>query len=240
MFLKVPTRPDNSSSTTSEIYKHVKGTIEDEHMMREPDGWREAAVSFLFSVPTTWKKQGIINSFKGIIRAAGFGVEGPRHEALVDLTEAEAASVETLKNSATPFREGEIFLTVDAGGGTTDLALMRVDSTHATFPRMSQVAAVNGIGIGSSLIDRAFVRLVNERLDANPDAQSQLPSGLANNMARGHHFKTVKHKFGSKPWTQKIFKLQMDGVSHEFSHFGLKVENGKMLFTKYGSISQVH
>lgn len=243
-FSDLPQSPDEARQFIidylKEIYKHVKETIEEEHRLKELDGWREAAITFLFSVPTTWRSQRIINIFKGIIRDAGFGVGGPRHEALVDLTEAEAASVATLKRQAIPFRENDIFLTVDAGGGTTDLALMRVDSTNAKFPRMSQVAAVNGIGIGSALIDRAFVRLVNERLDANPDAQSRLPIDVANNMARGHHFKTVKHKFGSKTWTQKIFKLQMDGVSHEFSHSGLKVEHGKMLFTKYVLMSQVY
>jgi hypothetical protein len=178
----------------------------------------------------------IINAFKGIVRDAGFGIQGPRHSVLVDLTEAEAAAVATLKTSAINFSVGSLFLTVDAGGGTTDLALMRITSTDAAFPQMSQVAAVRGIGIGSSLIDRAFVRLVTQRLAANPDAQDRLPADLAVVMARNHHFKTVKHKFGEKVYMQQTFKVQMEGVAYDFNHAGLRVEGGRMLFTKFVDI----
>lgn len=50
------------------------------------------AVTFLFSVPTTWTRMAIINIFKDIVRDAGFGVEGLKRIAQIDLTEAEAAA----------------------------------------------------------------------------------------------------------------------------------------------------
>ncbi|KAM0252777.1 hypothetical protein ACHAQJ_007615 [Trichoderma viride] len=214
-----------------QVYHHVKETVEMQIGKRHFGGWADMAVTFLFSVPTTWTRMEIINIFKGIIRDAGFGVEGPKHMAQIDLTEAEAAAVATLKTSAVAFNRGSLFLTVDAGGGTTDLALMRVTSNDINFPQMAQISAVKGVGIGSTLIDRAFVRLVMERLAGNPDIKRQLPGDLAVRLSKSHHFKILKHKFGERVYMQPVFKIQMEGVSHNLSHAELGVENGRMLFT---------
>ncbi|KAJ0159537.1 hypothetical protein CTA2_9520 [Colletotrichum tanaceti] len=159
------------------------------------------------------------------------GAEGPRHLAQVDLTEAEAAAVATLKTSAVDFRVGSLFLTVDAGGGTTDLAVMQITSTDSKHPQMSQISEVKGVGIGASLIDVAFINLVNSRLAAYPEAHRLLPHNLAFRMSRSHHFKTVKHKFGERAYMQPVFKIQLEGVSHDFSHAGLRIVDGRMMFT---------
>lgn len=215
-----------------QVYDHVKRSIEMQvGLGHVAGGWANMAVDFLFSVPTTWTRMETINAFKGIIRNAGFGVEGPGHSAQIDLTEAEAAAVATLKTSAIKFNQGSLFLTVDAGGGTTDLSLMRVTSNDADFPQMAQLAAVKGVGIGSTLIDRAFIRLVDQRLNTWPDVRDKLPANFAARMAQGHYFKTVKHKFGERVYMQPKFKIQMEGVSHNFSHAGLGVENGRMVFS---------
>ncbi|KAK4163210.1 hypothetical protein QBC43DRAFT_68290 [Cladorrhinum sp. PSN259] len=215
-----------------EIYSHVKETIETEIGRRHiPGGWNDMAVEFLFSVPTTWTSQSVINVFKGIIRAAGFGLDGPRHSAQVDLTEAEAAAVATLKTSAVSFMMGSLFLTVDAGGGTTDLALMQVTSANQQVPQMSSLHAVNGVGVGATLIDRLFIRLVTQRLSADPNVIAQLPPDYPIRLARSHHFRMVKHKFGERAYMQPVFRIPMEGVSHDFSHPMLGIENGRMLFT---------
>lgn len=132
---------------------------------------------------------GIINDFKGIVRDVGFGVEGLKHIAQIDLTEAEAAAVATLKTSPVAFNRGSLFLTVGARGETTDLALMRIISADINFPQMAQISAVEGVGIGSTLIDRAFVRLIMERPAGNPDIQRQLPNNVAMRLSKSHHFK---------------------------------------------------
>ncbi|KAK3994857.1 hypothetical protein QBC44DRAFT_35101 [Cladorrhinum sp. PSN332] len=215
-----------------EIYSHVKETIETEIGRRHiPGGWNDMAVEFLFSVPTTWTSQSVINVFKGIIRAAGFGLDGPRHSAQVDLTEAEAAAVATLKTSAVSFMMGSLFLTVDAGGGTTDLALMQVTSANQQVPQMSSLHAVNGVGVGATLIDRLFIRLVTQRLSADPNIIAQLPPDYPIRLARSHYFRTVKHKFGERAYMQPVFRIPMEGVSHDFSHPLLGIENGRMIFT---------
>uniref|UniRef100_A0A0D2XVP4 Hsp70 protein n=1 Tax=Fusarium oxysporum (strain Fo5176) TaxID=660025 RepID=A0A0D2XVP4_FUSOF len=196
-----------------QIYAHVKDSIEMRMGIKHVGGWDRMAVLFLFSAPTTWTSMAIINTFKGAIHDAGFGTGGPKHSALVDLTESEAAAVATLKTGAISLKENSVFLTVDAGGGTTDLALMRVTSTNSSFPQLSQVAAVSGVGVGSSLIDRAFARLVSQRMAANPDFK--LPADFAARMARSQGFKSVKHKFGEKVYMQPVYKILMEGVGYD-------------------------
>ncbi|SPJ84068.1 related to hsp70 protein [Fusarium torulosum] len=212
------------------IYMHVKETVESEMGRRS---WKDKTVTFLFSVPTTWESLDIINVFKGCIRDAGFESGGVDHSALVDLTEAEAAAVTTLKTSPIPFECGSLFLTVDAGGGTTDLALMRITSIDGELPQMSQVTAVNGFGVGGTLIDLSFIRLVQQRLAAYPDVHSQLQHDIAVRMSRSPYFVTLKHKFGQRVWMQSsILKVQMEGVSRDFSHAGLGIDKGCMLFSR--------
>jgi hypothetical protein len=213
------------------IYEHVKETIETQTGRRHLGGWTDMAVEFVFSVPTTWTNMDIINKFKTIIRDAGFGVEGIKHSAVIDLTEAEAAAVFTVKNSAVAFQQGDTFLCIDAGGGTTDLALMQVTSMNEKLPSMQQIDSVKGVGLGSSLIDRAFTTLVARRFAAFPDIQAQLQPDYPIRMSRSHHFKTIKHKFGERAYMQPTYKIQMEGVAHDFSHQGLGVESGKMIFT---------
>ncbi|KAG6003042.1 hypothetical protein E4U21_002431 [Claviceps maximensis] len=221
----------------AQVYMHVRETIE----MQIGRSWTDMAVLFLFSVPTTWTRIQVINTFKGIIRNAGFGVQGPRHSAQVHLTEAEAAAVATLGASALALRPGSLFLAVDAGGGTTDLALMRVRQAAAAQMQLTQVAAVRGVGVGSTLIDRAFVRLVEQKLaldtdrggggDGRAELRRRLPVDCAARMARSHHFRTLKHKFGERAYMQPVFRMQMDGVSHDLTHAGAGIENGRLLFS---------
>ncbi|PKS07401.1 hypothetical protein jhhlp_006003 [Lomentospora prolificans] len=214
-----------------QIYAQIKETVEVQMGLSPYSNWGHLAVEFMFSVPTTWTSHSIINTFKGIIRNAGFGLEGPRHKAVVDLTEAQAAAVATLKNSPVKFQLGTVFLTVDAGGGTTDLALMQVTSTDEAFPKMAQISAVRGVGVGATLVDRAFMRLVTQRFAAFPDIQQLLPPDYSARFSQSHAFRMVKHKFGEKAYTLPVYKITMDGVAADFSHPGLGIEGGKMVFS---------
>lgn len=216
-----------------QIYCQLKETVELQMGLSPYGNWSHLAVEFLFSVPTTWTSHSIINTFKKIIRNAGFGVEGPRHKAAVDLTEAHAAAVATLKNSPAQFQLGTVFLTVDAGGGTTDLALMQVTSTDEAFPRLSQMSAVRGLGVGATLIDRAFMRLVAQRFAAFPDIQRLLPPNYPTLFAQSYAFRRAKHKFGEKAYDMiGVHRIAMEGVGADFSHEGLGIERGKMVFSQ--------
>ncbi|KAF4995983.1 hypothetical protein FDECE_12609 [Fusarium decemcellulare] len=209
-----------------EIYRHVKSVYEES---TGTQNWANSTVVFLFSVPTTWKGMGIINTFKDIIRNAGFGTEGPKHSAQIDLTEAEAAAVDALKSGLIEFKTGDIFLSVDAGGGTTDLSLVRVTSVDNAIPQLSQIAEVSGIGTGSTLIDSAFERLINDRLAAHPGVLDHFPR-LATETMMSDRFKTLKHNFGQSVMASPVYRIPVPALAGNFSHGGLRIEEGRMLF----------
>jgi hypothetical protein len=215
-----------------QVYAHVKSSVEGKTGRAYSGGWADMAVEFLFSVPTTWTSLDIINSFKTVVRSAGFGTGGPRHSVKVDLTEAEAAAVTTLKNSAVHFSVGSVFLTVDAGGGTTDLALMQVTSADEAIPQMSSMHAVSGVGVGATLIDRMFVGLVKQRLMPFSEITAHLPADFAERLARGHHFRNYKHKFGNSVYMRGAFRIPIEGLAHDYSHTAAGIENGRMVFSQ--------
>ncbi|OTA62065.1 hypothetical protein K449DRAFT_422784 [Hypoxylon sp. EC38] len=213
-----------------EVYAHVKSTVE-LHTGIGHFGWQELVVEFIFSVPTTWRSQEIINAFKKCIEDAGFGVEGRYHSATVELTESEAAAVGTIKNSTVAFQTGEIFLSVDAGGGTTDLALMQVVEAREPFPALSQMNQVDGIGIGSTLIDRAFVSMVSNRFSRFPDLLQQLPPDYAERLVKSERYRTTKHKFGERVYQSNCYKLILDGVPFNLSHSEARIELGRIVIS---------
>lgn len=215
------------------IYAHVKATVELHTGIshNHPGGWADLVVEFVFSVPTTWRSQEVINAFKGAIRGAGFGTEGARHTATVELTESEAAAVGTIKSATVAFESGDVFLSVDAGGGTTDFALMQVVEAREPFPALAQINQVDGIGIGSTLIDQAFVSLVNARLAQHPDLLQQLPPDCAQRLAKSERFKTTKHKFGERVYEASTYKLPIEGVPFNFSYPAAGIEDGRLILT---------
>lgn len=213
-----------------EIYQHVKFTVE-LHTGIGHVGWQSLRIEFIFSVPTTWRNQGIINTFKETIQTAGFGTEGADHSATVELTESEAAAVGTIKSSTVSFQSGDIFLSIDAGGGTTDFAVMQVVEAREPFPSLSQINQVAGIGIGSTLIDQAFVSLVNSRLGQFPELVQSLPPDCADRLVKSERFRTMKHKFGERVYESATYQLPLDGVSYNFNHPAAGIELGKIVLT---------
>ncbi|XDG00407.1 hypothetical protein ABKA04_000022 [Annulohypoxylon sp. FPYF3050] len=211
-----------------EVYAHVKSTVE-LHTGISHVGWQELVVEFIFSVPTTWRSQEIINAFKECIANGGFGREGRYHTATVELTESEAAAVGTIKNSTIAFQAGDIFLSVDAGGGTTDLALMQVVEARDPFPALSQMNQVDGIGIGSTLIDQAFVSMINSRLSKYPDLQPHLPPDSAERLVKSERYRTTKHKFGERVYQSTCYKLPIDGVPFNLNHSQARIESGRIV-----------
>ncbi len=213
-----------------QIYSHVKSAVE-LHTGIGTMGWKNLIVEFVFSAPTTWRSQETINVFKSAIRDAGFGTEGQHHTASVELTESEAAAVGTIKSATVAFEADDIFLSVDAGGGTTDFALMQVMEAREPFPSLRQINQVDGIGIGSTLIDHAFVSLVNGRLKQYPELLQQLPPDCAQRLVRSERFKTMKHKFGERAYESSTYKLPLEGVPFNFNHPAAGIELGRLILT---------
>ncbi|KAF7872448.1 hypothetical protein EAF04_003369 [Stromatinia cepivora] len=183
----------------------------------------------------TWDALDTVNRFNDAIHAAGFTSQNPdKHSAKLELTEAEAAAVYFATNSEVELDKGDIILICDAGGGTTDLGLVEVADPNPERPALKQVAKVKGLGIGSTLIDRGFERLVQKRLDTDSDIE--LPENLAHKLARGLSFQSIKQKFGSTYDGQAEHVLRLDklglGIDKDLTHPGLRIERGGMRFSR--------
>ncbi|KAJ5678491.1 Hsp70 family chaperone [Penicillium maclennaniae] len=211
-----------------QIYNHVKDTVES----RTATVWADLTVEYIFSVPTTWRSQATINIFKKVIAAAGFGRESPSHTATVELTESEAAAVGTIKSGAVRFHKDDIFLSVDAGGGTTDLALMKVVEASEPFPTLSQITEVDGIGIGSTFIDRDFLDLASSRIRPFPDLLHLLPPDCIKRLVQTVRFQTAKHRFGEHAWETPKYKLPLQGVHYKFSSPEAGIDSGELILMR--------
>ncbi|ESZ94388.1 hypothetical protein SBOR_5252 [Sclerotinia borealis F-4128] len=213
-----------------QIYNHVKLCIE-----AITGDWKEKKIEFVFSLPTTWDALDTVKRFDAAINAAGFTSQNPeKHSAKLELTEAEAAAVYFATNSEIELEKGDIILICDAGGGTTDLGLVEVADPNPERPALKQVAEVKGVGIGSTMIDRAFECLVQKRLDTHPDIE--LPENLAHKLARGSSFQSIKHNFGSTSGNHAVYILRLDklglGIDKDLTHAGLRIERGRMHFSR--------
>ena len=109
----------------------------------------EKHVEYVFSTPTTWTSPAMIHQIENSLKEAGFA-DGHRRRIKMGLTEAEAAAVYASKQS---HRMGEVILVCDAGGGTTDLNILKVRETYRRHTGLDQLIYVEGRAIGSALID---------------------------------------------------------------------------------------
>jgi hypothetical protein len=197
--------------------------------------WSRATVEFLFSVPTTWTAINVINDFEKLVREAGFGRGGPNHTCAISLTEAEAAAVHTFKTGAVSYSDGDIILIVDAGGGTTDLALLKADVKEGKRPRLEGLDSVRGDEIGSVLIDLSFEELAKQRLARIAPRLRKPVDEFAWDMMK-YSFVAHKVEFGTEHSDYQNIKLMgVPGLGEEFDAPEAGIRNGKMRFTKWVS-----
>jgi hypothetical protein len=166
--------------------------------------WGDYAVEFSFSVPGTWN-QPFVDRFFQIARRAGFGQE-PRHRALVGLTEA-AAAVVAAGTMSIKFTPGNTILSIDAGGGTTDLAFVTMQSTEPMLMRL--VLPVTAIAVGSVMIDLDFKDLVKDRLQTLIGPSDTLEK-CASQASQSAGFMKQKHKLGYTYSLNQDFLVQVD------------------------------
>lgn len=82
------------------------------------------------------------------------------------------------------------------------------------------------------IIDKNFRYLVSDRLQRYPQVQQYLPTDCTMKLSQSPYFLSVKYKFGQQIYDNDFFRIQMGGVYHAFSHPGIGVEDGHMLFIK--------
>ncbi|KAF2746172.1 hypothetical protein M011DRAFT_469029 [Sporormia fimetaria CBS 119925] len=192
--------------------------------------WTTAKVEFIFSVPTTWPMIPTVENFKRIVHRSGFGTQ-PNHTVAIGLTEAEAAAVHVSTEAPGIFREGDILLVCDAGGGTTDLSVLQVMSTVNQAITLQQLDVVFGATIGSAAIDYAFEKLVQKRLEAAHAAVPMpiLPDDAAWEMMKSRDFQAVKCEYGSPDGTP-LFSIAIPKVPHTYHNPEARIRGGEMSF----------
>lgn len=148
-------------------------------------------VEYVFSVPTTWKDPALIAAMEQLIKTAGFGQNAAKEKASIYLTEAEAAAVYATQR----LEKDEVFLVCDAGGGTTDLTVLKVASIAKGKLELTPLKWTEGIAVGSTLIDYKAQRILFERLKP---VQRHIPGDLETVVTKmvDEQFQTFKCSFG--------------------------------------------
>ncbi|KAF2269555.1 hypothetical protein CC78DRAFT_564797 [Lojkania enalia] len=194
--------------------------------------WANARVEFIFSVPTTWPPVPTVENFRIIVQRAGFG-QHPYHTVTIGLTEAEAAAVHVSTEAPGIFHERDILLVCDAGGGTTDLSVLRVSGTMNQTISLEQLDVVFGETIGSAAIDYEFEKLVHSRLAiAHSTAPLPvIPEDAAWEMMKSRDFQAVKCEYGS-PDDTPLFSIGIPRVPHSYNYPDVRIKNGEMTFDR--------
>ncbi|VBB79460.1 Putative protein of unknown function [Podospora comata] len=213
------------------LYKHISRTLQ------KNEEWRHKKVEFVFSLPATFQSLEISDALMKEIKKAGFGTGGKNHSVSWGLSEPQAAAVYTAKDGDITFRTGDVILTCDAGGGTTDFALLEQCGT-AEIAELRERAIVQGINIGSTNIDLAFAKMVHGRLalaraDTNA-GRSHLVfhRNAEDTMMHSEEFQTWKHEFGNFSEAQfRTPRITVPIRSGGTSSTLARITDGKMNFS---------
>lgn len=140
------------------LYSHISA------ILQRNGKWAGKRVELLFSLPATFEAIAIANAMEPLLRRAGFGTGGKRHRVSFDLTEPQASGIYTAVDQDTAFYSGDCILVCDAGGGTTDLAVLEQHGTEDAAD-ICELLPIEGLQLGSTDIDEAFAKMVQARLD---------------------------------------------------------------------------
>ena len=197
--------------------------------------WKDARIEFIFSVPTTQAPVPTVENFKRLVREAGFGYE-IQHSVNIGLTESEAAAVHVSIEAPGIFHENDILLVCDAGGGTTDLSVLRVTGTVNQAINLQQLDVVFGETIGSAAIDYEFEQLVTKRLRAAHETAPLPvdPADAAWEMMKSKDFQAVKCEYGAADDTP-IFSIGIPRVPYSYNNYSpeARVRNGEVMFDRH-------
>ncbi|KAL5358279.1 hypothetical protein BJX96DRAFT_173296 [Aspergillus floccosus] len=202
------------------IYRHTVKHFDD-----SIPGFREMRVEFIFSVPTTWKDVRMVEDLRKLIDKA---IErgAPKHWACIGLTEAEAAAVYACRGF---YQKNDIILVCDAGGGTTDVNVLRLASTRGESVQLQQLGNVEGRPIGSVFIDRTVHKHITERLSKVKDSLLHTPDHVAWKMLSGR-FQRLKCAFGTEAARTPTITLPVPFLRDPTSNLSAaEIRDGQMI-----------
>lgn len=213
------------------LYEHIRNQIKQSH------GWETRGIYFTFSIPTTWTALGTVEDFKTLIREAGFtnGAKKGRHTIEVGLTEPQAAGVHTLREfSAAKLSPKDIILVCDAGGATTDLALLEITRIDGKSVRLDETLGHEGANIGAVHIDEGFIDLVERRLKAGgiPEAEEKAYLTMRNSTSHDLTYEQCKYSFGLPEGDAAEYNIPVPGCER-ITNKGAGITDGKMTFTRF-------
>ena len=207
------------------LYKHISTAIQN-----TTGRWGAKRIDFVFSLPCTFIKPSIARDIRALVTEAGFGGGGAQHKVDIGLTEPEAAAVYTLKDTAIAYRVGDIVLVCDAGGGTTDLAILEIIGDQNGRLELRELTVVEGQNVGSTNIDVAFEQMVEERLKS---VQPKLDGQTAWSMMHGSDYTARKCSFGElDSLGLGTLAVRVPTVGTDFNCESARIKNGKMLFSQ--------
>lgn len=161
-----------------------------------------------------------------LIHEAGFG-DRENDSVKISLTEAEAAAVWVAKQN---YEKDDVYLICDAGGGTTDVNVLKIVSDRYT--QLTQLSSVEGAVIGSSMIDFRIQQLIESRLRPLQHLIRDDVQSVAEQMLRGR-FDTFKCSFGSAASNVHKLPLSVPGLDLEHNFPQSAIEDGKMVITRF-------
>jgi hypothetical protein len=174
----------------------------------------------------------MVAQIEQIIHAAGYG-QSERERASIYLTEAEAAAISASKQSMV---KDKVFLVCDAGGGTTDLSVLRVDSTAKGRYELMPISWTEGEPIGSTLIDWIIRTRIMKRLQVvQAHIQSDLDATVSQMMS--DRFETFKCSFGSVGMDVPKLILPIPGLAPGTDIPQAGIEESKIVVTRYSNFS---
>ncbi|WYZ36263.1 hypothetical protein EsH8_XII_000013 [Colletotrichum jinshuiense] len=150
----------------AELYASIESVLSP-MLQRNGLDWNHAQIEFLFSVPATWNRPNetlgmVADSLKMVAKEARF--EGERRVVKIGMTEPEAAAAYALATHEDLVQSGKTILIVDAGGGTTDLCLLKMEQSRGKQFEMDPLSAPMGEDLGATHIDRGFEDLTVKKL----------------------------------------------------------------------------
>ena len=190
--------------------------------------WTNKNVEFLFSVPTTWKDPSMIERTKLMIKNAGFG-QNPQHRVDISLTEAEAAGASVAKGL---YEKGDVFLVCDAGGGTTDVNILKVTSTESGRTELEPLSHVEGVAIGSTLIDFHVENFLRERLQIIRRYLGAEPDIVAHRMMKQGRFESFKCSYGEERSKGLDLPMQIPNIPYNKDFPEAGVVDSKIIITQ--------
>jgi hypothetical protein len=171
----------------------------------------------------------MVADIEAMIRIAGFGNDGPWHRASVTLNEAEAAAISVARQY---LRYDDVLMVCDAGGGTSDVSVLKMTSQQGEATRLMPLLPVEGGWFGSALIDMAAMQLIIKRLECMGQNYIADPHGVAQKMMSGR-FERFKCAFGGEGTDVPMLPLQIPGIPPGINYPEVGVFDSSIVITRY-------